>query len=331
METPSERRSQADCPDFSATEISVLHVEDDPAFADLATRFLEADDGGAPLSVETETDPEAAVERSAQVDCVVSDYDMPGLDGLAVLERVRERDPEVPFILLTGRGSEEIAARAISAGVTDYLRKGSGSDHFAVLANTIRNAVSRRRARQAADSGRKRLRRVLDLLPQCVLVKNVDGRYLLVNEAGAAHYDCDPEELEGRFEREFVRDELADQFAEEDREVVASGEPMHIPEQHATSPDGVERVERVRKIPFDLPESEKPVVMVVAEDVTTEVQQRRRLETLDDVLGEAAATVADLDADGPAAARLEEALEDAASLATPVIDAQRQDAAQTDD
>ncbi|MFB6268852.1 MAG: response regulator [Halobacterium sp.] len=316
-----DRRSRADWPGFAASEITVLHVEDDPAFADLAVRFLEDDDGGPPLRVQTETDPEAAIERIDNVDCVVSDYDMPGLDGLDVLERVRERDADIPFVLFTGRGNEEIAARAISAGVTDYLRKGSGSDQFTVLANTVRNAASRRRARDVAERSRGRLRRVLDLLPQCVLVKNVDGRYLLVNEAGADHYDCRPEDLEGRFESEFVREELAERFRAEDRDVLESGEPMHIPEQRVVGPDGTERVEHVTKIPFDLPESEKPAVLVVAENVTEEVQRKRRLESVGDAVADAREAFADLDADGPAADRLAAALEDAAEAAADDADA----------
>lgn len=53
---------------------------------------------------------------------------MPGLDGLDVLERVRGEYPDLPFILFTGKGSEEIASDAISKGVTDYLQKGGGTE-----------------------------------------------------------------------------------------------------------------------------------------------------------------------------------------------------------
>jgi len=156
-------------------EIRLLHVEDDESFADLAATFLERDDGGAPIDVATETDPRDAVDRIDDVDCVLSDHDMPGMNGLDLLEVVREDHPELPFVLLTGRGSEEIASDAISAGVTDYVRKDGSSDQFAVLANTVRNAVERRRARRDAQRSEHRLRRVVDLLRECVLVKNLDG------------------------------------------------------------------------------------------------------------------------------------------------------------
>ncbi|MFC3477204.1 PAS domain-containing protein [Halobacterium litoreum] len=270
-------------------EIRLLHVEDDEAFADLAATFLERDDRGAPIEVWTETDPRDAVDAIGDVDCVLSDHDMPGMNGLDLLGVVRDEHPNLPFVLLTGRGSEEIASDAISAGVTDYVRKDGSSDQFAVLANTIRNAVERRVARRDAELGERRLRRVVDALPECVLVKTLDGEYLLVNEAGAAHYDATPAELEGRNEREFLRDDLADRFRAEDREVVAAGEPLDVGEQRVRNPDGTERVEHVRKIPFETPTREDSSVLVVAGDVTGEVTRRNRVDEIAELLSDALA------------------------------------------
>jgi PAS domain S-box-containing protein len=128
------------------TDIRVLHVDDDKEFVDLAALLLERESGG--LSVTVETSVAAGLEHidSSPVDCVVSDYDMPGTDGLEFLRAVRERDPDLPFVLFTGKGSEEIASAAISAGVSDYLQKVTGTDQFKVLANRIENLVSQARA-----------------------------------------------------------------------------------------------------------------------------------------------------------------------------------------
>ncbi|MFC6772456.1 response regulator, partial [Halorubrum pallidum] len=87
-----------------------------------------------------------AVVGEERVDCVVSDYNMPGIDGLELLEAVRSVEPGIPFVLFTGRGSEEIASEAVSAGVTDYLQKGIGRDRYEMLANSVENALDRRRA-----------------------------------------------------------------------------------------------------------------------------------------------------------------------------------------
>ncbi|MFW6382782.1 MAG: PAS domain S-box protein, partial [Haloferacaceae archaeon] len=140
-----------------AAPIRVLHVDDDPEFVDMAATFLERTDGR--LSVETATNAEEGLERleDGRFDCIVSDYEMPGRDGLAFLEAVRADDPDLPFILYTGEGSETVAGDAISAGATDYLQKSVGTDQFTILANRIRNAVEQyRTARRAAELDRVR-------------------------------------------------------------------------------------------------------------------------------------------------------------------------------
>ena len=295
-----------------ARPIRVLHVEDDEAFADLTATYLERDDGGAPLSVTTTTDPLATLDRVADVDCVVSDYEMEAMDGLDLLEAVREDHPDLPFVLFTGRGSEGIASDAISAGVTDYIQKETGTDQYAVLANRVRNAVGRRRAREDAQRGEQRLRRALDLLPQCVLVKARDGEYLLVNEAGAENYGMTPEEVEGRVESELVPDELAERFRREDEQVIESGEPLYVPEQHVDDEEGGERVEEVHKIPFDAPGTDEDAVLTVVADVTESYERRHRLAGAATRVGDA---LGELDADDPDFDSLESALEDARAYA----------------
>jgi DNA-binding NarL/FixJ family response regulator len=56
---------------------------------------------------------------------LVSRYDLPGRDGVALLEAVRDTDPDLPFVLFTDAGDEGVASRAISAGVTEYVQKES--------------------------------------------------------------------------------------------------------------------------------------------------------------------------------------------------------------
>ena len=90
-------------------DITVLHVDDDPDVLDITATFLQRADRR--FEVVTETDPDAALDRlDGGVDCVVSDYQMPAMDGLAFLDAVRDEAPELPFVLFTGKGSEEIAS-----------------------------------------------------------------------------------------------------------------------------------------------------------------------------------------------------------------------------
>lgn len=124
--------------------VVVLCVDDEPDSADLTAIRLERIDGR--FSVETATSARAGLEyiEGNTVDCVVSDYKMPDVDGLAFFELVREEYPRLPFVLFTGRGSTAVADNAKSRGVTEYLEKDM-SDRYEVLADQIRNAVRKRR------------------------------------------------------------------------------------------------------------------------------------------------------------------------------------------
>jgi PAS domain S-box-containing protein len=128
--------------------IRVLHVDDNPDITEVTSIFLE--DINDCFDVTTETTVVEALNtlESQQVDCIISDYQMPTTDGLEFLQIVREKHPDLPFILFTGKGSEEIASEAIAAGVTDYMQKSGGSDQYEVLSNRVENAVEQYRTQQ---------------------------------------------------------------------------------------------------------------------------------------------------------------------------------------
>jgi CheY-like chemotaxis protein len=129
----------------------VLIVDDDPSLADLmANQLSELQDS---FSIRVETDPKDALDavETGNIDCVLSDYQMPDMDGLELLRYVREMEHGIPFILFTSRGSEEIASEAVSEGVTDYFRKRRGTEQWEVLANRIENSAARFRAERAVQ------------------------------------------------------------------------------------------------------------------------------------------------------------------------------------
>jgi len=182
-----------------ADPIRVLHVDDQPGFADMAATYLERTDDQ--LTVETASSAVAGLDRleTERFHCVVSDYDMPEINGVEFLERVRERHGDLPFVLFTGKGSEEIASEAISAGVTEYLQKETGTDQYAVLANRIVNTVSGARASRQLDV-------LVDNLPGIVYQHRDEPEWPLTLIRG----NC--EELMGYTEQELQADvHLAEQ------------------------------------------------------------------------------------------------------------------------
>jgi|GEM_PF-2467019 len=124
----------------AATEVAtVLVVDDEPQIASLAGAYLKR--LNADVEVVVETDPRDALARfeTGDVDCVVSDYDMPVLDGLELLAAVRECDATTPFVLFTASDDAEIAGRTHDRDA-EYLRKegdAGGFDHLAERVETI--------------------------------------------------------------------------------------------------------------------------------------------------------------------------------------------------
>ncbi|WP_128905794.1 response regulator [Halorubrum amylolyticum] len=195
----------------SAATVRLLHVEDDPAFAELTATYLDRLDGRIDHeSVSTAGD---AVERfeEGSFDAVVCDYDLPDGTGIDLLKRVREVDPELPFVLFTGKGSEEVASEAISAGVTDYLQKGGGADQFEMLVNRLRNAVDRHRLGRQVE----RSIAALEAASEPIGILDADGTYLFANEAYASVYGIDPETLVGTHWERFYPDDEVERFTDE--------------------------------------------------------------------------------------------------------------------
>jgi len=146
--------------------IRILHVDDDPSFRDMTAKFLrQGTDRFEIIEAGGATEAREQLHESAVgIDCIVSDYALPDMTGVELLETVREEHPDLPFVLFTGRGSEAVARDALRAGATDYLQKQSGTEQYDLLSNRIRNAVEQSRTDQ----------RVVDLERIRALVGNVN-------------------------------------------------------------------------------------------------------------------------------------------------------------
>jgi len=128
--------------------LHVVHVEDNATDAALAESLLDA--GGISCKVACVKTRESFLTALGQekVDLILSDFSMPGFDGLSALEVARARRPEVPFIFLSGTIGEEIAIDALKRGATDYVLK----DRMSRLPSSVQRAV--REARELTERRR---------------------------------------------------------------------------------------------------------------------------------------------------------------------------------
>ena len=170
--TPSERTDT----------IHVLHVDDEPEFSEMAAKFLKREDDRFDITTATTVSDGLERFQHESVDCIVSDYEMSDQNGLEFLQTVREAHPEFPFILYTGKGSEELASEAISEGVTDYLQKSTDRSQYTVLANRITNAVEQYNAKQTLKKSTERLSLFFEQSPLGVIEWNEDFEFARVND-----------------------------------------------------------------------------------------------------------------------------------------------------
>ena len=128
--------------------ISLLYVDDEPDLLDLCKLFLERE---GEFSVATVTSAREGLQilTEGMIDAIVSDYQMPGMDGIEFLKQVRMEFKDIPFILFTGKGREEVVIEAIENGADFYLQKGGDPRaQFSELSHKIRQAFRRKKAEE---------------------------------------------------------------------------------------------------------------------------------------------------------------------------------------
>jgi CheY-like chemotaxis protein len=126
----------------------ILYVDDEPDLLEIGRLFLEHT---GQFTVETITSAPTALAllKTTDFDAIISDYQMPEMDGIAFLKIVRAAGKDIPFILFTGRGREEVVIQALNEGADFYLQKGGESrSQFAELGHVITRAVERKRANE---------------------------------------------------------------------------------------------------------------------------------------------------------------------------------------
>jgi len=262
-------------------EIHVLHVDEDP---DVAANRLERE--ADRFTVEVAVNADAGMDRIADedFDCIVSDRDLPGRNGLEFLKAVREEYPDLPFIIFSEVDFGEVAGDAISAGVTDYLRKHENVDQHAILADRIREAV--RDYHRKAEYRRKSrlLDQIFEQAPIHLYVKDEEARYVRLT----GHISPNPENEIGKTFPEVRPGEFAERIYEDELEVIETGEPVLNKEEY--DPDGQNWILR-SQVPWRDDDGEIQGLIGASYHITERKEYEQELEDQKEHLEEFASVV----------------------------------------
>ena len=128
--------------------LRILHVDDDLCFLEVSKQILSMENNFEIDNVESVDDAFKKMEHQTY-DAVVSDYEMPQKNGLDFLQKLRDKNNQIPFILFTGKGREDVAVKALNLGVDCYLNKnGSPETIYCELADAINKTVERKKSRE---------------------------------------------------------------------------------------------------------------------------------------------------------------------------------------
>lgn len=179
------------------SSIRVLIVDDEPGMLQAIQDYLSIVHS---ISVEICNSASDALTREDlfSFDCLIVDYEMPDIDGIVLLKEIRAMHPDIPIIIFTGKGHEEVAMNAINAGADYYIKKGGNPEElFAELAHYIRKGVRRYRAETALVENEKRYRAVVEDLTEFVCRMDATGEIRFVNPAFCTHLGKTLESLIG--------------------------------------------------------------------------------------------------------------------------------------
>jgi PAS domain S-box-containing protein len=216
----------------SKAAMKVLHVDDDLNFLKVAGQCLKMQ---GRFQVDTARSVEEAMEMMEKetYDAIISDFQMPGKDGLEFLKELREEGNSIPFIIFTGKGREEVVIRALSLGADGYFNKhGEPETVYGELAHGIRQTVERKRDSEALHESESKSRTLLENLPQKIFFKDKNAVYISCNENYARDLKIKSDEIAGRTDYDFYPKELAEKYRADDKRIMKSGNSEDIDEEY---------------------------------------------------------------------------------------------------
>jgi PAS domain S-box-containing protein len=281
------------------TKIRILHIDDNIHDRQLIKDALQKEHHGFEV---LEADSREKFERrlaEGGFDIILSDFNILGFDGLQVLQVVKEKNPDLPVIIVTGTGSEEIAIQAMKLGASDYVIK--SVKHIQGLAPTIKSVLENKKideerkiALSALRESEELYRSIYDNSSVAILLTSPDGSISAANNFACNLFGMTEEEI-CKSGRNGLIDTLSPNLPilleERNRTGRAKGELTFLKK------DGTRFQAEVSSVVFLDKEYNKKTNMVIR-DLTEQRQAEKQLWTLGKAIEQSPASIIITNANG---------------------------------
>ena len=266
----------------------ILHLEDSPRDAELVRDNLRKASVDCELRVACDRAEYEAALVQARFDLILSDYKLPNYDGLAALALAREKQPEVPFILISGTLGEEAAVDCLKRGATDYVLKHRLERLVPAVRRALQEAQERRARIQAEEASRvseEQFRAMFEVAS--IGMAQADprtGQWLRVNQKMCEITGYPAAELLGKRVSELTHPDDRQKDSEAFQRVVRGDAPDYRMEKRYLRKDGAVVWVNVNMTVIRDAASQPTRTMATIEEITERKQAEQRVRELNRVL-----------------------------------------------
>lgn len=243
---------------------------------DVFTQYVELVYG---YKVSSASSVEIAKEmmRNDEFDVIVSDYQMPEEDGIQFLKELRKAKNDIPFILFTGKGREEIVISALNNGADYYMQKGGETQaQFAELMHFVKICAERRWSSEELLATKERLESFIEHTSDTIVMFDIDGHVTSFNSAFEKMYGWTKEEAYGRI-LPMVPDDETEAVSRRFVEVVKTGVSQHYIATRLKK-DGQKFQASMTLSPVKNSRGRTIGLAGLARDITAEIEHRQEVE-----------------------------------------------------
>ncbi|MGA9760916.1 MAG: PAS domain S-box protein [Gaiellaceae bacterium] len=210
--------------------LRVLIVDDNPDDRRLAARALAAEFGGIELTEAGDAESLSEALELGTFDAAITDYRLRWTTGLDVLREIKQRFPDIPVVMFTGTGTEDVAVAAMKSGLDDYVIK--SPQHFARLPMALQAAIERQRGKSAENeliAAEARFRALIENATDIVAVVSEDSTITYASPSVQPALGWNADEMVGQLLSDLVHDEAVGQLREGFRALIEEpGQTMDV-------------------------------------------------------------------------------------------------------